>query len=79
MATFRVTKAKMANGFTLGSLQRCLAGVSEAELESSPTLKRIWEIVEEVLFFILGEDLDTKSTIELKVSHCNECFSRASP
>ncbi|KAL0638053.1 hypothetical protein Q9L58_002990 [Maublancomyces gigas] len=49
MATFKVTKAKRANGFTLGSLQRCLTGVSKAELDSSPTLKRVCEIVEEGL------------------------------
>lgn len=30
---------------------------------------------EALLFFILNEDLDTKSTIELKISHRNECFS----
>lgn len=74
MTTFRVTKAKKANGFTLGSLQRNLEGVSEVELESSPTLKRIYEIVEE------GHYSSWVNTwvLNLRASHSNECFSRAS-
>lgn len=71
MTTFRVTKAKKANGFTLGSLQRNLEGVFEVELESSPTLKRIYEIVEEELaeaLLILGEYLGIKSSHSFSVS-----------